>query len=156
MALHARDIMQTHVITVTPETPLIDVHRLFTDEEITGAPVVDDQERIVGVISAVDLIRAVETEHESVAAEPTYFHDQLPYGGPDWGQWPENFQDRLGELRAEDAMTAAVISVAPGASIPEVARTLRENRVHRVLVVEDRALVGVISAFDLVALLEKN
>jgi len=156
MDLNARDIMQTSVITVTPETPLIDVHRLFTEDEITGAPVVDDQDRLVGVISTVDLIRAVGTEHESVAAEPTYFRDQLPYGTPDWGTWPENFQDRLGEIRVEDAMTEGAITVAPDAPVSEVARTMRERRIHRVLVVEGSALVGVITAFDLVALLEKK
>jgi CBS domain-containing protein len=155
MATRARDIMQTHLITVTPETPLIDVHRLFTEDEITGAPVVEDSGRLVGVISVIDLIRAVEVEHESVAAEPTYFREQLPYGGPDWGSWPENFQDRLGELRVEDAMTTGAISVAPDAPVSEVARTMRERRIHRVLVVDKGDLVGVISAFDLVALLEK-
>jgi CBS domain-containing protein len=156
MATRARDIMQTSLITVTPDTPLINVHRLFTDDEISGAPVVEDDGRLVGVISAVDLIRATQTEHESGAAGPTYFRDFIPYSGPDWTAWPEDFQDRLRELRVEDAMTEGAISVAPDAPVSEVARVMRERRIHRVLVVDQGTLVGVISAFDLVALLEKS
>jgi CBS domain-containing protein len=148
--------MQTSLITVTPETPLINVHRLFTDDEITGAPVVDDDDRLVGVISAADLIRATQAEHESGAARPTYFRDFVPYSGPDWTTWPEDFQDRLRELRVEDAMTEGAISVPPDAPVSDVARVMRERRIHRVLVVEQGTLVGVISAFDLVALLEKS
>ena len=56
----ARDVMQTHLVTVEPELPLVDVHRLFVEEEITGAPVVDDTGRLLGVISSTDLLRAVD------------------------------------------------------------------------------------------------
>ena len=65
MVRTARDVMQTYLISVNPETPLLEVHRLFVDEEINGAPVVDETGRLLGVISSVDLLRAVEEEHDA-------------------------------------------------------------------------------------------
>ena len=52
-------------------------------------------------------------------------------------------------------MTRGGITVAPETPIPEVAATLRKHRIHRVFVVDGEQLCGIISTFDLVALLEK-
>jgi CBS domain-containing protein len=51
-------------------------------------------------------------------------------------------------------MTENVVSVAPETPVPEVARILRENKIHRVLVVDKETLLGIISSFDLIRLLE--
>lgn len=152
----ARDVMQSHVVTVEAELPLLDVHRLFVEEEITGAPVVDEVGRLVGVISSSDLLRAVEQEHESATSEPHYFREWLEFSGPDWARATADFQDRLASLTVADAMTRGGISVAPEAPITEVAGLMRRHRVHRVLVVEKGLLVGILTTFDLVGLLEKG
>jgi len=150
----ARDVMQTGIVAVGPSTPLLDVHRLFTEEEISGAPVVDDDGTLLGVITSTDLIRAVEEEHDSGRVAQDYFLDLLPYSSPDWASGPEDFQDRLREVRVEDVMTVEVLTVAPETPIPLVARALREHHIHRVFVSQDARLVGVISAFDLLKLVE--
>ena len=155
MARTARDVMQTYLISVNPETPLLEVHRLFVDEEITGAPVVDETGRLLGVISSVDLLRAVDEEHDAASAGSRHFRDILEFSGPDWQEGPDNFQDRLGERTVSDAMTRGGITVAPETLVSEVAATLRKHRIHRVFVVDGEQLCGVISTFDLVALLEK-
>jgi CBS domain-containing protein len=152
----AGEIMQRHLITVAPDTPLLDVQRLFVEEEINGAPVVAEDGRLLGVISSADLLRAVEEERDTARSEARYFRDDLAFSGPDWSQVTEDFQDRLRELTVEDAMTRGGVCVAPEAPITEVARTLRQHRIHRVLVADGQRLVGLISTFDLVALLEKE
>lgn len=156
MALTARDVMQTHVVSVSPQDPLSTVHRLFVEEDITGAPVVDDQERIVGVISSTDLMRAAADEHDTARADPGYFRENLEFSGPELSSAPEDYLNRLGERTVEECMSDELVQVSPDASIPEVARTLRSQQVHRVVVVEDERLVGIISTFDLVGLLEKE
>ena len=112
----ARDVMQTHLVTVEPELPLVDVHRLFVEEEITGAPVVDETGRLLGVISSTDLLRAVDEEHGSASSETHYFRESLEFSGPDWARAPSDFQDRLAALTVEDAMTRGGITVAPETS----------------------------------------
>ena len=155
MGQTARDVMQTYLISVNPETPLLEVHRLFVDEEINGAPVVDDTGRLLGGISSVELLRAVEEEHDAASGGSSHFRDFLELSGPDWQEGPGNFQDRLGARTVSDDMTRGGITVAPETPISDVAATLRKHRIHRVFVVDGERLCGVISTFDLVALLEK-
>ena len=149
--MNAADVMERDVISVTPETRILDVHRLFVEEEIHGAPVVGEDGVVYGVISAMDLLRIVRDELEPGAGglSSSYFRDQLPYSGPDWGRAPEDLQDRLQDLRASDAMTKEIVMVPPDMPIAQVARTMLDQHIHRVLVGEDRALEGVITSFDL-------
>lgn len=147
----ARDIMQTQVVAVGVGDTLASVRRLFADEDIHGAPVVDEQGRVVGVISTSDLLRATADVEEGERPGQGYFAEGIE-------SFPEGLEDlRIREeLRVEDVMTDAIVWVEPTAGLAEVARTLRENRVHRVLVIEDEALVGILSSFDLLAVLEKQ
>jgi CBS domain-containing protein len=153
--LRARDIMQRDIISVTPETRILDVHRLFVEEEIHGAPVVGEDGIVYGVLSALDLLRIVRDELEpgAGATSTAYFRDELPYSGPDWQRMPDDFQDRMEGLCASDAMTREIVMVGPDATIQQVARTMLKHHVHRVLVGDDRTLAGVISTFDLVRVL---
>jgi len=149
--------MQTDVISVSPHASLIEVHRLLLEEEISGAPVIDEAGNVLGVISSKDLLRAVQDEYESGAASkaPAYFREELPYSGRDWPGAPDAFQDRLGALTAADAMVHELISVVPETPVAEVARIMRGQRIHRVFVVKDQELLGIVTTFDLVGLLDR-
>jgi CBS domain-containing protein len=156
MVRTAKSVMQESVVSVNPETPLVDVQRLFVEEEIHGAPVVDDEGTILGVITSQDLLRAAEDERDTAVVDTQYFRDDLEFSGPDWSAMPEDFQDRLSNLTASDAMTREVVTLGPDTPVTQVASTLRKNRIHRVFVVDDGELVGVISTFDLLECLEKE
>jgi CBS domain-containing protein len=147
---YARDLMERDIITASPETPILDVHRLFVEEEIHGVPVVGEDGVVYGVVSALDLLRVVREELEPGAGATTtsYFRDDLPYSGPDW-QSPDDFQARVRHLTAADAMTRELVMVSPAATADEIAQIMRAQHVHRVLVCEDRTLQGVVTTFDL-------
>jgi len=153
MTITARDLMQESIILVAPEDPLIGVQRLFADEMIHGAPVVDEQNRVLGVISTSDLLQAVTDERDSTYPVPGYFEDGVASFS---GIGDEDFREALGERRVSSVMTRDIVSVSPEASVVDVARTLRHNCVHRVLVIEDGVLVGIITTFDLIELFEKE
>lgn len=154
-AIRASDLMERNVITVTPSTRILDLHRLFVEEEIHGAPVVGEDGSVQGVVSALDLLRVVRDELEpgAGATATRYFRDELPYSGPDWMAIPEDFQDRMQELTAAEAMTPELVTVRPDATIEDIARTMFKHRVHRVLVCDDGALEGVITTFDMMRVL---
>ena len=159
MPLTAQDVMQKHVVTVSPDEPLESIQRLLFEEGIHGAPVVDDQGRVLGMIASSDLLRAAVEEGESASpaeAHLSYLREAFEESGSDWADAPASMSGLFGDRVASDAMTNEALCVETGASIPEVARTLRENKVHRVLVVEDDSLRGIISTYDLVALLESD
>ena len=155
--IRARDLMERDIITVTPETPLLDCHRLFVEEEIHGAPVVGEDLTVVGVVSTLDLLRVVREELEPGAGgmATTYFRDELPYSGPDWLAMPEDLQDRMQQLTVADAMTCDLVTVGPDATADELARMMLAHHIHRVLVLEDGVLRGVVSAFDLLRVLSR-
>lgn len=148
----ARDVMQTHVISVDADKPLVDVHHLFLEEEIDGAPVVDDSGQVQGVITVRDLLRALEAEPDAVD-ETDYMQEYIELPGI-FSSVSAEFRERLASHTVADFMTKSVVSVAPEASLGEVARTLRSNRIHRVLVLEKGMLVGLITTFDLISVLE--
>jgi CBS domain-containing protein len=151
----ASDLMERDVIVISPETRILDLHRLFIEEEIHGAPVVGDDGAVVGVVSTQDLLKIVRDELEpgAGATVSTYFREQLPYSGPDWQGMPEDFQDRMQELTAADAMTRELVTVNKDASIEELAQTMLDHHVHRVLVTDEGALCGIVSTFDLLRVL---
>jgi len=119
ISLRARDFMQTDVLTVSPEASLLDIHRMFVEEEIHGAPVVDDDGKVLGVITSLDLLRPGADDVESA------------------------------QLTAADIMTHEIVAVSPNMPVGEVAQTMREQHIHRVLVIEDHELQGVLTTFDL-------
>lgn len=124
--LRAADLMEKDVITIAPETPISEVQRLFVDDEIHGAPVVDEDGIVLGVISTQDVLRI----------------------GQDYG-------DRLADLTAADAMTKDLVAAKPSATAAELAATMTQQRVHRVLIVEAGALVGIVTSFDLLRALRR-
>jgi CBS domain-containing protein len=151
MTLTAADVMQTHLISVSPSDPLHAVKRLFFEEEIHGAPVVDDEGRVRGMITSMDLIRAATDGNEDGDIDFSGAVEEL---GLSWSGSGDDFQSRLGEAVVADVMSDSVVSVAPDTSVSEIAKTLRENRIHRVLVVKEDSLMGIVSSFDLIRVLE--
>lgn len=154
MTVTARALMQEQVVCVGPHTPLINVYRLFVEEEINGAPVVDDTGALLGVISSSDLLRVVQEENEQASRDASYFQEDPSLEDLSWYDDSADFQSRLSQRTVQDAMTPAIVSVSPDTSLSVVAKTFRSDRVHRVLVVENEKLLGIISTFDLVRLLE--
>ncbi len=143
----AGDVMETHVVAVGPLDPLESVQRLFADESIHGAPVVDEQGRILGVISAADLMRAAADERD--AARPSLRDTREPEA------WDPALEREIVHECAEDVMTDAVVQVPPDTLVSEVARILREQQVHRVLVMDRDEILGIITTFDLLRLFER-
>ncbi|HME68509.1 MAG TPA: CBS domain-containing protein [Myxococcota bacterium] len=156
MTILARDVMQTHVVTIEADASLLDAQRLFVEEEINGAPVVDADGRVIGVLSARDLLRGAAEEQDTVLSEAHYYRDFAEFSGPDWANGPEDFQNRLASRTVSEVMTEGALMLAPDAPVDEIARTLRQSRIHRVLIAKDGVLVGIVSTFDLMALLEKE
>jgi CBS domain-containing protein len=156
----AEDLMQTQVVTVGTNDPIASVFRLFTDEEISGAPVVDEYGRVVGVVSIRDLLRSNSEEQENTQTDLDYFREGLAYAKSEGMVADHDFEERLSHRMVSDVMTEDVIAVRRQTPISDVVKTILENRIHRVLVVDQgkngNVLAGLISLFDLVALLNSE
>jgi len=153
----ARDVMRTEVHTVSPAMSLVELERAFTRHKVTGFPVVREG-RLVGMVSRTDVVRQLTVE-QSVAEEISAFYR----GGvfeqdldPSLAQVATWVGRRLEDMSVADAMVHEVIAVPPEEPVDAVARVLVERRIHRVPVVEQGVLRGIVSSLDLVALLAEG
>jgi CBS domain-containing protein len=144
--------MHTKVATLSADEGIGAALAMFEDQGISGAPVLDGNGRLVGVLSLSDIARTehlsddparadrysiemVELEDDEV--EEVYLEEEMT---------PEpRSRERVG-----DWMTPEVISVGPAASLEEICRTMIDRRIHRVFVTDGPKLLGVISSFDVV------
>lgn len=157
MKFTAKDIMQTHVITVGVDDPLMSVYRLFTDEEISGAPVVNERGELEGIITLRDLVRDHRAGEDAAGEDNVFFQGESLDDGHAIQSTDRAFTETLISRTASDVMSQGIISVDPEMPVSEVAEILIVHRIHRVLVLEKaeggRCLMGIISLFDLVELL---
>ena len=153
--LTARDIMRRDVVTIDRATPLSEVEKILADGRISGAPVTDEAGQIVGVISLRDL---VEHYVEDPDARPRrgkgFFHlssEELLDEDYDSDDIPAETEDT-----AEDVMTAEVYRVPEDASIGEIARTMVQHKIHRVLVESGDHFAGIVGTFELLDALSRG
>jgi CBS domain-containing protein len=147
--LRAKDVMTTRVVTVREDLTIAELADLLIESEISGAPVIDEHGQLVGVVSVQDLARQSSSEG-SIAGEGG--HPEFFVRG-----WEEEYSpDELRKLQVRkasatvrDLMTPAVFTVSEEDSIDDVAQTLVQAHIHRVLVTRDSVLMGIISSLDL-------
>ena len=129
----ARDLMHVNAVTVPAQEPLLEVLHLLVVAGIGGVPVVGTRGEVVGVLSASDVLRAVEQacDEDRDAGE----HDGL--------------RDALQTMTAGDIATPDVIWVSPTTTAAQVSEIMRAEGIHRVLVGSNDHLEGILTSFDL-------
>lgn len=154
-----RDFMETDVVTVRPDLPIKDLMEVLEENGITGAPVVDSEDNVVGVVSSTDVMRlAAEEEEESGARSGSPESDeesQYFYAGGSGGFLPALPsglpKTRIGTRPVRDVMTRATFSVRPDATLRETARFLHQAGIHRALVFDGSRLLGLVTTMGIVA-----
>lgn len=142
--------MQTDVLTVGPAWTLRQVAALFTENHITGAPVVDERGGLVGVISETDLVRH---DRGSAGLRVPGYHLQTQRSS----LVDEGFQiEEPDYTRVSDVMTPSVFEVAETTPVGSVARLMVDKHIHRVIVTKNRKLKGIISSIDLLNLIASS
>jgi CBS domain-containing protein len=148
--LTAKDLMTADVLSVDADWPLHRVAEFFVEKNISGAPVVGASGSLRGVVSLRDL--AMHASAPMRDTRPAELHDYfLP--GMENSYSPEDLEGlRLeggGGTTAQDIMTTSLFTVSEDTAVREVADTMVRGRIHRLFVTQDEAVVGIISALDL-------
>ncbi len=151
----ARDLMRENVVTVSKDTPLSELERILSDQKITGAPVTDESGHIVGVVSVRDLIdRYSEDSDAKPRRGPGFFElssEELLEQDFESFEIPEEAEETVADI-----MTADVVSVPEDAGIREIAKTMTERKVHRVLVEREGrpgVHIGIVGTFEILDML---
>ena len=144
--MRAMDVMTTNVITVEPDTSVQELATLLSERGISGVPVVDLDNRLVGIISEGDLLHRAETGTERRTERrrsrwlDTFASDQ---------EAARDYVKAHGRT-VREIMTRDVISVSDTTELADIATLLETRRIRRVPVVRDGQLVGIISRANLV------
>jgi CBS domain-containing protein len=136
--MKVRDLMSVEVLTTTPEAPLKVAAALLAERRISGVPVVDGNGAVVGVLSEADIL--VKTG------------GALPRSGLlGWLLEPDfDLQDKIGARTVGEAMSAPAVTITPGRQVHDAAALMIAESVNRLPVVEDGALVGILTRADVV------
>lgn len=146
-----QELMSTDIMTVADDMTTDEVARYLIEHEISGAPVVDEQGHLIGVVSLSDIGRNL-AEPSNLGPSPSAVYDR----DEGTGLTLEDLGQRYVEERAvtaRDVMTPAIHQVPVTASAAEVARRMLEQHVHRLVVTQGKQPVGIITSMDLLKLI---
>jgi CBS domain-containing protein len=137
----AKDIMTTRVITVVDDTPVEELVRTLLKWKISAVPVVDANDRLVGIVSEGDLIhRADSGDHEEYSWWLSSIFD------------PEEQARKYVKARGrlvKDVMTTPVVTADEQDSLAKIATLLEDQRIKRVPILRKGKLSGIVSRANL-------
>lgn len=151
MSLKAKDIMTVDVIVVKPDETLEQVANILLENGISGLPVVDDEENIVGMISEGDLV--FQNRKLSPPAMVDILGAIITVGSQE-----QYFQELKKTLATNvvQLMATDIISVGPNQPLEDIATLMIEKQVNRIPVVEGKRLLGIITRQDLIRAAHRN
>jgi CBS domain-containing protein len=140
--MKAGEVMTTGAATVRPDAPLAEAARLMIQHQISGLPVVDAHDRLVGLVTENDFLRAGQ------GGQPRLL-EMLAKAGTD--------EDELNIRRVDDLMTREPITISAETPLEEVINLMLRHSVRRLPVVADGKVVGIVSRGNLLrALLRRS
>ncbi len=134
-----RDVMTRNVIKIRADAGFNEVTNLLSEHRISGLPVVDGEDRVIGVITEADVLSMAGMRKEHAFKDIIRHILGEPLSRPKESK------------RLRDVMSFPAITTGPDADIREVALTLDEKRIKRLPVVDEQGtLIGIISRADIV------
>ncbi|MFA5354848.1 MAG: CBS domain-containing protein [Thermodesulfovibrionales bacterium] len=143
--LKAKDIMTTDVISVQTTTTITELARILMEHRISGAPVVDDQGDLVGIVTENDLISQNKRLHIPTVMRLFDAYIML--------ESPSKMEKEVRKMAAStvaDVYSEEVFTVTDETPVEEIATIMSEKRIHLIPVVEGRRIKGIIGKMDLI------
>jgi CBS-domain-containing membrane protein len=155
--LVAADFMQRDIITVGPTDTLRDALGLMTENHVTGLPAMDDDCRCIGLVTSSDILN-----YEQEQSDYSSVTDTLQYFDPESQKW-ETVRlscfglEEFGDVQVKEVMSTDLVWVRRDMSLKSVCRRMADDKVHRVLVMDENGnLYGIISAVDVVRVIAES
>jgi CBS domain-containing protein len=133
-----RDVMTTNIISISKYESVMQVANILAEKNISGLPVVDKENKVIGIITQADILSMV-----GVGREHT-FKDLLKY------MLGEPLHERKVGDHVGDIMTSPALTIKPGATIAEAVRIMDEKKIRRLTIVDDKnELIGILTRADI-------
>jgi len=145
----AKEIMTTDVMSIGPEESIHDAAAILAEYHISGLPVVDEQNKVIGIISSSDIVKFSGQSHVVNLVGTSGWVS--PYTDPTAMTSLSTGFALLRKKQVKEIMTRRVITVVETASMDEVARILSKKKINRLPVTDaSGVLVGIITRTDLI------
>ena len=145
----AKDLMTEKVICVHPDTPIQDLVKILVKNHIHGAPVVDKEGKIVGVVSKTDIVEYDEkaSKKQSLITKRSFYNDTN-------GKLKKALdkilkEKKFGKTTVKDIMTPRVITAQANDSIDRLAKIMYDKKIHRIIIQDNGHVIGVVSTLDI-------
>lgn len=146
----AKDIMTRDVITISARATVEDLARLLIEHKISGVPVVDSEDRLIGIVTENDLIDQNKRLH--IPTVIRLFDAYFVLGS---GKTEEEIK-KMVAINVEEICTKDVVSVQESANLQEVATLMAEHNIHTLPVLQDEKIIGIIGKEDIVKAMTRN
>jgi CBS domain-containing protein len=140
-----RTVMTTDVLTFHPEDPVADAYERLVERGVDGAPVIDDDDRVVGMLTTDDLLVQETKLHYPTVVSLFGAYLELPSAHR---RFEEELRKAVG-AQVGDVMTTRVSTCAPDDTLERVATLMHEHEVSRVPVTSGGKLVGIVARGDI-------
>ena len=146
-----RDIMQTDVQTIGPRHSLAKLQKVLIAEDVGGLPVVESGQ-LLGIASRSDIVQRLQSERVQ-AMRKIGLPPEIHLTSEDASDLGDAIGESLEKVRVEQIMKRDIVSVAPEATIQQAAELLTKQHIHRLPVVENGHLIGLVSSHDIIGLI---
>ena len=142
-----KELMNPDIMTVADDMTTDALARYLVEREISGAPVVDSQGHLIGVVSMTDIGRNMAEPSDGEPSRSSGFYRDIAADLTleDLGQ--RYVEERAATVR--DVMTPVIHHVPATASVAEAARLMVDRHIHRLVVTQGKEPVGIITSLDL-------
>lgn len=143
--LKAKDIMTRKVHSVTPDTDVEELSRLFVETRVSSVPVIEEDGRLFGIVTETDLVEQDKPLH--IPTVVSIF---------DWVFYLESEKDFREEVQKITARkvrkicSRELVTCTPDTPVNEIAALMVENRVHLIPVIDNDRVVGVVARLDII------
>jgi predicted transcriptional regulator len=151
---NVKDLMNPDIMTVADDMTTDELARYLIEREISGAPVVDSQGHLIGVVSMTDIGRNMAEPSDFASSRSSGFYRDAAAD-----LTLEDLGQRYVEERAvtvRDVMTPVIHQVPATASVAQAARMMVEQHIHRLVVTQDKEPVGIITSMDLLKMVAEQ
>jgi len=149
--LKAKDVMSTQIVTVTPETEIIQAAKLLLEKRINGVPVVNDAGQLVGILCQSDLI--AQQKSIPIPSLFTLLDGFMPLTSL---KRLDREVEKIAAAKVADAMTPDPMTVNPDSGLEEIAALMVDKNFHTLPVVDAGKLVGIIGKEDILRTLTSS
>ncbi|MBU1055188.1 MAG: CBS domain-containing protein [Proteobacteria bacterium] len=150
--LIVKDIMKTNVITVMPETEIVQAAKLLLENHINGVPVIDTSGKLVGILCQSDIIS--QQKKFPIPTLFTFLDGFIPLTSM---KHIEKEVQKIAAITVGQAMTVNPVTVKPDTSIEVVAALMVDNNFHTLPVIDDGKLIGIVGKEDVLrTIIPKN